>query len=71
MLEWCDAGLIPPDEARWLATIKRIIMPRLLFPDKPVADDSETTKRVTGVSINENTSIGVGYIAETHILGFL
>src|SRR5262249_52265001 len=30
-------------------------------------DDSETTKRLTGVSIDENTSIGVGYIAETHL----
>jgi len=67
MLERRDAGLIPPDDARWLATIKRIIMPRLLFPGKPVVDDSETTKRLTGISINQNTSIGVGYIAETHL----
>ena len=67
VLERDDAGLIPPDEARWLAAIKVIIMPRLFFPNKPVVNDSETTRRLAGVSIDQNTSIGVGYIAETHI----
>lgn len=67
MLERRDAGLIPPDEARWLTAIKVILMPRLFFPDKPVTNDSETTKRLTGVSIDQNTSIGVGYIVETHL----
>src|SRR5262249_11805638 len=59
MLERRDAGSIPPDEARWLRTLKVISMPRLLFPDKRVVNDSETTRRLTGISIDENTSIGV------------
>jgi hypothetical protein len=67
VLERLDAGSIPPDEARWLGTIKKIMMPRILFPDKPGVNDSETTTRLTGISINEGTSISVGYIAETHV----
>jgi hypothetical protein len=67
VLERRDAGLIPPDEARWLGAIKRIMMPRLFFPNKSEVNDSETTERLTGISIDQNTSVGVGYIAETHL----
>jgi hypothetical protein len=67
VLERLDAGLIPSDEFRWLGTLKRIMMPRLLFPEKAAVNDSETTKRLLGISIDEKTSIGVGYIAETHV----
>jgi hypothetical protein len=67
LLERLDAGLIPSDEYRWLGTLKRIMMPRLLFPDKAAVNDSETTKRLLGISIDSKTSISVGYIAETHV----
>jgi len=67
VLERLDAGLIPSDEYRWLGTVKRIMMPRLLFPEKAAVNDSETTKRLLGISIDDTTSIGVGYIAETHV----
>jgi hypothetical protein len=67
VLQRLDAGLIPSGEYRWLGAFKRIVTPRLLFPEKTAVNDSETTKRLLGISIDRNTSIGVGYIAETHI----
>jgi hypothetical protein len=67
MLERRDADLISLGESRWLEAFKVIIMPRLLFPNKAVVDDSEVTRRLTGISVNPGTSISIGYIAETHL----
>ncbi len=39
-------------------------MPRILFPDKAALNDSYLTSEFTGLRINENTSISIGYIAE-------
>lgn len=45
------------------------LMPRLLFPNKAAIDDSEVTRRFTGITVSgteSGTSIGIGYMAECY-----
>jgi hypothetical protein len=54
----------------WKGSIMHILTPRLLFPDKPMLDDSERTRLYTGVQVSgteSNTSIGIGYVGESYI----
>lgn len=54
----------------WLEAISRVFTPRLFFPDKKLADDSEITRTYTGLDVagaEEGTSIGIGYFAESYI----
>jgi len=54
----------------WKGSIMHVLTPRLLFPDKPVLDDSERTRLYTGVQVSgmeSGTSIGIGYIGESYI----
>ena len=54
----------------WLDAIKHVLMPRLLFPNKAILDDSARTAKFTGVDIagaESNTSIGIGYMAESYV----
>ncbi|MBM3654046.1 MAG: hypothetical protein FJX06_14670 [Alphaproteobacteria bacterium] len=44
-----------------------IVTPRALFPDKAVLDDSAQTAQALGWSIADDTSIGLGYVAQAHI----
>ncbi len=44
-----------------------IVTPRAFFPDKAVLDDSAQTAQALGWSIMDDTSIGLGYIAQAHI----
>jgi len=53
--------------AIWGDAILRPLMPRLLFPDKPVVDDSERTAYYTGDRINPGTSVSIGWLAEAYI----
>jgi hypothetical protein len=56
--------------ALWLGSLKHVITPRLLFPNKPILDDSERTSLYTGIQVagmEEGTSIGIGYMAESYI----
>ena len=56
--------------ALWGDTLKRIVMPRLLFPDKARIDDSERTNMYTGSRVagtEESTLIGIGYMAESYV----
>jgi hypothetical protein len=56
--------------ALWGGTLKHVFMPRLLFPDKPILDDSERTRLYTGVIVSgseQGTSIGIGYVGESYI----
>lgn len=65
-----DDGLVPQLEL-YRGAIEHIITPRLLFPNKAALNDSVLTTALTGIEINPNTSIGVGYVAEAHAdLGF-
>jgi len=55
---------------RWLDAIIRPFMPRLIFSNKPIIDESDITSRFTGLAMagfNEGTQISIGYIGETYI----
>jgi hypothetical protein len=54
----------------WGEAVVRPFMPRLLFPNKRVIDDSERTSYYTGRPVagaDEGTSISLGYVAESYI----
>lgn len=54
----------------WGEALLHVVTPRILFPDKPVLDDSSHTNQYTGLNVAgvyEATSIGVGYIADSYI----
>jgi hypothetical protein len=56
--------------ALWLDAVKRVVTPRVLFPDKAVVDDSERTNLYTGIGVAgtaQGTSIGIGYMAESYV----
>jgi hypothetical protein len=56
--------------ALWQDAVTRVLMPRFLFPDKAVTDDSERTRTYTGVDVSgaeAGTSIGIGYVGESYI----
>jgi hypothetical protein len=56
--------------ALWQGSIMHVLTPRILFPDKPVLDDSERTQLYTGVQVagsEQGTSIGIGYVGESYI----
>lgn len=55
---------------QWIDAISRPFMPRLLFPDKNIIDETETTNKYTGLEVagfDRGTQISIGYIGETYI----
>jgi hypothetical protein len=51
-------------------TLKNILMPRILFPDKPPTEfESEVTAQYTGLplQIRQGTSISIGWVGELYI----
>ncbi|MBI1203295.1 MAG: hypothetical protein GC182_12355 [Rhodopseudomonas sp.] len=61
-----DAGIVVDVPSRFLGGIEHVLMPRVLFPNKPIIDDSAVTTAMTGRWIGPNTSISIGYIAEAY-----
>ncbi len=67
-------GIVPAvvpyqDGLIWRRAVENLI-PRLVWPGKPVLNDSDITRRYTGVMVagaNEGTSIGIGYMAESYV----
>ncbi|MGH7192692.1 MAG: hypothetical protein ACREJM_04055, partial [Candidatus Saccharimonadales bacterium] len=54
----------------WLDAIKHVCMPRALFPNKRVVNDSERTNRFTSRNVagaDQGTSISIGYMGESYI----
>lgn len=54
----------------WLNAFAHVLMPRVLFPDKPALEsDSIITTRYTGIDLGNNpgTSITIGVPAETYV----
>ena len=49
------------------AAIRHVLMPRIFFPSKPIVDQTALTSRYTGISFGTNTSVSLGYMAETYI----
>jgi hypothetical protein len=65
-------SVLPHTEGQVLAgALRHILMPRLLFPDKPALEsDSEMVRKYAGVWVagaEQNTSIAFGYVAESYI----
>ena len=56
--------------ALWLDAITRPIMPRILFPDKAIIDESLLTNTYTGLGMagmEQGTQISLGYMTDTYI----
>lgn len=51
----------------YFRALQSTLMPRILFPDKAVLDDSAETSKILGWNIGKGTSIGIGYVAQAHI----
>src|SRR4029077_6417558 len=64
-------GRIPYENgALWRGSVVHMFMPRVLFPEKPILDDSERTRTYTGMNVagsEQDTSIGIGYVGESYI----
>lgn len=53
----------------WLGAVKHVLMPRIIFRNKAVLDDSDRARRFTGINFSgreSSTSIGIGYMAESY-----
>jgi hypothetical protein len=54
----------------WLDAVSRPFMPRILFPEKTVIDESELTNRYSGMGYSgaeQGTQVSMGYIADSYI----
>ncbi|NBV22691.1 MAG: hypothetical protein EBS05_12345 [Proteobacteria bacterium] len=54
----------------WGEALAHVFMPRFLFPDKQVFNDSDRTNEFTGIRVadaDEGASIGIGYVAESYV----
>jgi hypothetical protein len=47
-----------------LGAVEEVLMPRVLFPDKPILNDTKITMELTGLQFNKSTSVSIGYVAE-------
>jgi hypothetical protein len=48
----------------WVDAVESVLMPRALFPGKPIEDDTRVTTEMTGVNFSSATSVSIGYVAE-------
>lgn len=58
------------DGAIWGEAVTRSFTPRFLFPDKRAVNDSDLTNQYTGLNVatvEQGTSISLGYMAEAYI----
>jgi len=67
VIEMDQAGSLARGFDYYEGAIMHILTPRIIFPNKPVLDDSRATMRLLGMHIAEGTSIGVGYVTEAHV----
>jgi hypothetical protein len=54
----------------WLGAVRHVLMPRFLYPNKPVINDSERVEKYTGIPVagaEQGTSISLGYMAESYV----
>ena len=63
--------VIPHTHGRlWGDAIGRVLQPRIFFPNKAAIDDSETTRKYSGMMVagtEQGTSISLGYMTENYI----
>lgn len=70
-----DASPEPMPMRQWTEAVEHVLMPRVLFPNKPALSDTEVYMRLARAfspeNMREGTSISVGYMAENYAdLGF-
>lgn len=62
---------IPYEEGKvWFHSFTHIVTPRILFPNKPAIDDSEHTRKYTGIMVatqSMGVSHSIGYMADAYI----
>lgn len=54
----------------WKEALMNVFMPRILFPNKMVFNDSARTNEFSGIQVagaHQGTSIGIGYVGESYI----
>ncbi|WP_147243674.1 hypothetical protein [Pedobacter miscanthi] len=54
----------------WFDAVKRVFMPRILFPDKAAIDDTEKTITYSGIGFagsSSGTSVSLGYVTESYV----
>ncbi|AEE50749.1 hypothetical protein [Haliscomenobacter hydrossis] len=54
----------------WVNAVSHVFMPRILFPDKAILDDTALARKYTGFSwygAGAGTSISLGYVAESYV----
>jgi hypothetical protein len=66
MLERQDVGSLPSGFNFYSSAVQNVLMPRILFPDKAALNDSKITTALLGISIDKDTSIGIGYVAQAY-----
>lgn len=60
--------LIPHASGETIVTaIKAALLPRILFPDKPVAGGRENYEKYTGFMLQSSTSMGISILGEAYI----
>jgi hypothetical protein len=62
-----DQGSLPRLFDFYASAVQHVLSPRILFPDKASLNDSKLTTALLGIRIAEDTSIGVGYVAQAHV----
>jgi hypothetical protein len=50
-----------------ITAIKASVLPRILFPDKPIAGGRENFEKYVGYSLQKNTSMGISLLGEAYI----
>jgi hypothetical protein len=70
-LNYVPASIPHAGGSLWGGAIRHVLMPRVLFPDKPaLPSDSELTMHYTGHNLasgEEGTSISLGYVGESYV----
>lgn len=68
-LAWVPANEPFTGGELWKGAVLHPLMPRLLFPNKEVLNDSERARRFSGLTLSgseDGTSIGIGIMAESY-----
>lgn len=63
-------GINPKEKLLWGNAMIHVLIPRMIYPDKPILDDSKQTNIYTGLGVagrNRGASISLGYISESYI----
>ena len=62
-----DAGSLPGGNDYYIRALQHISTPRIFFPDKEELDNLVKTAALLGGTIDADTSIGVGYVAQANV----